>query len=142
MGQQQLLLLVLATVVVGLATVAGIKAFDKGQKQVSQDARRQVAANILSDVKAHLNKPPELGGFEWPGPKMAPQATVKLLKEMGYEAEVRDGDAVVPIEGSGGWCELSIGGTDADVYCWPASGNWSQRVHGMFNRYENGEIIL
>jgi hypothetical protein len=62
MGQQQLLLLVLATVIVGLATVAGIQAFDEGQAQASQDALVQRATDLASDIKAAESKPAQLGG--------------------------------------------------------------------------------
>jgi len=62
MGQQQLLLLVLATVIVGLATVAGIQAFDEGQTQATQDALTQRALTIGNDIYAAVQKPSQLGG--------------------------------------------------------------------------------
>ena len=146
MGKQQLLLLVLATVIVGLATVAGIKAFDKSQKQIDRDARRQFAADILSDFKGLVNKPSELGGVEWyeGGPTYWDKAknAREALSRMGYDAKVEDGDAVVPIEGSGGWCEFYVAGATAWIRCYPPSGNYNQRVSGMLNRYGNGEIIF
>jgi hypothetical protein len=61
MGQQQLLLLVLSTVVVGLATVAGIQAFE-GQSQATQDALTQRALSIGNDIYAATQKPAQLGG--------------------------------------------------------------------------------
>ena len=154
MGQQQLLLLVLATVIVGLATVAGIQAFDKSQKQIDRDARRQVAADILSDFKGLVNKPSELGGVEWyeGGPTYWDKAKNEreALNQMGYDAKVeggdgskvKDGEAVVPIEGSGGWCEFDVEGATARIACYPPSGNRNQRVLGLLNRYDNGEIIF
>ena len=63
MGQQQLLLLVLATVIVGLATVAGIQAFEQGSKRANQDALTQTAVKIASDVQAQLQEPEPLGGY-------------------------------------------------------------------------------
>jgi len=63
MGQQQLLLLVLSTVIVGLATVAGIQAFDEGQTQANQDAISQRALTIGSDIYAASQKPSQLGGI-------------------------------------------------------------------------------
>ena len=63
MGQQQLLLLVLSTVIVGLATVTGIQAFDENQAQASQDALIQKATSIATDVKALHSKPTQLGGI-------------------------------------------------------------------------------
>jgi len=63
MGQQQLLLLVLSTVIVGLATVAGIQAFSEGQTQATQDALTQRGISIGQDISAALNKPSQLGGI-------------------------------------------------------------------------------
>jgi hypothetical protein len=64
MGQQQLLLLVLATVIVGLATVAGINAFEQNQKQATADAMTQEAMRIASDVQAIVLKPDQMGGVD------------------------------------------------------------------------------
>jgi len=62
MGQQQLLLLVLSTVIVGLATVAGIQAFSENQEQATQDALTQRGLDIATQVSATLNKPSQFGG--------------------------------------------------------------------------------
>ena len=62
MGQQQLLLLVLSTVIVGLATVAGIQAFSENQAQATQDALVQRATELGSDALAAHGKPSALGG--------------------------------------------------------------------------------
>jgi hypothetical protein len=62
MGQQQLLLLVLATVIVGLATVAGIQAFEQGQTRANQDALTQTAVKIASDIQAKAKEPSQFGG--------------------------------------------------------------------------------
>ena len=65
MGQQQLLLLVLATVIVGLATVAGIQAFDEGQTQATKDALTQRGLTVGNQITAALNKPSQLGGVDF-----------------------------------------------------------------------------
>jgi len=64
MGQQQLLLLVLSTVIVGLATVAGIQAFSEGQQQATQDALVQRATSIGSDLMGAHNTPSQMGGTD------------------------------------------------------------------------------
>ena len=64
MGQQQLLLLVLATVIVGLATVAGINAFEQNQQQATADAMTQESMRIASDIQAIVLKPDQMGGVE------------------------------------------------------------------------------
>ena len=75
MGQQQLLLLVLGIVIVGLAVVAGINAFDENQQKSSEDALTNEAFRLASDAKAWYNKPKqydgggsdgsELGSIQW-----------------------------------------------------------------------------
>lgn len=62
MGQQQLLLLVLGIVIVGLAVVAGINAFDENQQRSSQDAMVQEAFRLATDANAWYLKPTEFGG--------------------------------------------------------------------------------
>jgi hypothetical protein len=64
MGQQQLLLLVLSTVIVGLATVAGIQAFSENQKQATQDALVQRSMSIGSDIAAAARQPSQMGGIK------------------------------------------------------------------------------
>ena len=62
MGQQQLLLLVLGIVIVGLAVVAGINAFDENQQKSSEDALTNEAFRLASDAKAWYNKPTQYDG--------------------------------------------------------------------------------
>lgn len=62
MGQQQLLLLVLATVIVGIATVVGITAFDQNSAKSNADAMMNDAVRIASDIQAWAKKPQPFGG--------------------------------------------------------------------------------
>ncbi len=62
MGQQQLLLLVLGIVIVGLAVVVGIQAFSENQKKANADALVMTAMRIASDAQAWIRKPPQFGG--------------------------------------------------------------------------------
>lgn len=63
MGQQQLILLVLATVIVGLATVVGIRAFSENADKSNADAMLQDAIRIANDIQASRQKPEPLGGI-------------------------------------------------------------------------------
>ncbi|MFB6232146.1 MAG: hypothetical protein ABEL04_13430 [Salinibacter sp.] len=86
MGQQQLLLLVLATVIVGLATVAGLEAYDQGMTRANKDALTQLAVEIASDVQAHAQEPTQFGGKDVDkigGTTPASNATIKL-ESLGY----------------------------------------------------------
>ncbi|MDZ7360138.1 MAG: hypothetical protein ONB46_05350 [candidate division KSB1 bacterium] len=62
MGQQQLLLLVLAAVIVGLAVVTGINMFGQNAIQANQDAIRQDLLKIGSEAQAWYRRPAALGG--------------------------------------------------------------------------------
>ncbi len=62
MGQQQLLLLVLGIVIVGLAVVVGIQAFSENQKKANADAMVTDALRIASDCQAWELKPGQFGG--------------------------------------------------------------------------------
>ena len=62
MGQQQLLLLVLGIVIVGLAVVSGIQAFGENQKKANADALTNDVIRIASDVQVWSLKPIPFGG--------------------------------------------------------------------------------
>ncbi|NNE47466.1 MAG: hypothetical protein HKN37_12500 [Rhodothermales bacterium] len=68
MGQQQLVLLVLATTIVGLAITTGIRAFGVNSARANADAMIQDALRIAMDAQAWKQKPQLLGGQ---GPKHA-----------------------------------------------------------------------
>ena len=62
MGQQQLLLLVLGIVIVGLAVVVGIQAFGENQVKANADAMVNDGVRIASDAQAWKLKPKAFGG--------------------------------------------------------------------------------
>ena len=62
MGQQQLILLVLATVIVGVAIVVGIRAFTENSAKSNADAMTQDAVRMASDAQAWFKKPVPFGG--------------------------------------------------------------------------------
>jgi len=127
MGQQQLLLLVLSTVIVGLATVAGIQAFSENQAQASQDALVQRGTSIASDVQGLYGKPSQMGGIDAfdnsgiDGPTVA--------NRLGYDHSSGVVDA--PGAGSDGRCEILTNGNTVRVEC--ASGDATQDVRVTFN---------
>ena len=62
MGQQQLLLLVLGAITVGLAVIVGIYAFSRNQTKANADAMVNVALRIAADVQTWSLKPGMVGG--------------------------------------------------------------------------------
>ena len=62
MGQQQLLLIVLGTIIVGVAVVVGINMFTTGAVNAERDALLQDVNNVASAAAAYWRKPAALGG--------------------------------------------------------------------------------
>lgn len=88
MGQQQLLLLVLGIVIVGLAVVVGIQAFGENQKKANADALVNDAIRIASDAQAWRLKPAAFGG----GAGDADWSNLSF-EQLGYEVDA-NGDYV------------------------------------------------
>ncbi len=62
MGQQQLLLIVLGTIIVGVAVVVGINMFTTGAINAERDALLQDVNSIASTAASYWRKPASLGG--------------------------------------------------------------------------------
>jgi hypothetical protein len=62
MGQQQLLLIVLGIVVVGIAVLVGINAYSESSVKSNSDALLQEALRIASDAQVWKAKPEMMGG--------------------------------------------------------------------------------
>ncbi len=62
MGQQQLLLVILVTIIVGIATVVAINTFSSAADSANLDAVRQDVANIAASAQSYYMKPTQLGG--------------------------------------------------------------------------------
>lgn len=62
MGQQQLLLVILVTIIVGIATVVAINTFGAAADTANLDAVRQDVAILASSAQGYFMKPTMLGG--------------------------------------------------------------------------------
>ena len=62
MGQQQLLLVVLSAIIVGISIVVGINMFQSGSVQANIDAVTQDVVTIASRSQEWWRKPAQLGG--------------------------------------------------------------------------------
>lgn len=63
MGQQQLLLIVLGTVIVGLAILAGITAYNQNNIKSDLDGVVHECMRLASDLQAAAQKPVQFGGL-------------------------------------------------------------------------------
>ena len=111
MGQQQLLLLVLGVVIVGLAVVVGINAFSQNQIRSNADALVNDGLRIASDLQAYALKPEQFGGAGgWDNITSTPSA-----KDFGYGEEGTSGDPVGNVNGD---CVFSGNATnDIKITC-------------------------
>ncbi len=62
MGQQQLLIVILVTILVGIATVVAINVFQETQEQTNKEAVILDMTTAVADARAYFNKPTMLGG--------------------------------------------------------------------------------
>lgn len=62
MGQQQLLLVILVTIIVGIATVVAINTFGSAADNANIDAVRNDMATVASSAQAYYMKPTMLAG--------------------------------------------------------------------------------
>ena len=62
MGQQQLLLVILVTIIVGIATVVAINTFSNAADSANLDAVRNDLAQIAASAQGYYLKPEMLGG--------------------------------------------------------------------------------
>ena len=62
MGQQQLLIVVLVTIIVGVATVIAVDTMQNARDNANKSAIRQDILSILTDARRYYQKPKVLGG--------------------------------------------------------------------------------
>lgn len=62
MGQQQLLLIVLGVITVGIAVIVGINLFNESSRQNNRDAMIIDLQNLAMMAQAHYKKPVQLNG--------------------------------------------------------------------------------
>jgi hypothetical protein len=88
MGQAQLLLIVLGVVLVGIAIIAGIQAYDQNNRKSSVDALTHDAMRIASDLQVWAQKPAQFGGPDEYGDLDGTNETTELgaPEAFGYDA--------------------------------------------------------
>ena len=109
MGQQQLLLLVLGIVIVGLAVVVGIQAFGENQAKANADALVNDGVRIASDAQAWALKPQAFGG----GANNADNGLALFenltLAQLGYDDPYSNLNGVWDVSGTPGATFVVVG---------------------------------
>ena len=120
MGQQQLLLLVLGIVIVGIAVVAGIQAFSEGKAKATSDAAVSDAMRIITDLQAWYLKPTTFGGG---GETKANWANIKYSSIGLDPAKDADPTTTTKYETVNGCFELAGAAGKATVTIYTRSGS-------------------
>lgn len=87
MGQQQLLLVILVTIIVGIATVVAINTFGAAADSANLDAVRQDMATIAASAQGYYMKPEMLGG----GGRNFSGMT---FRDIAFSGEIQSGDVI------------------------------------------------
>ncbi len=107
MGQQQLLLLILAAVIVGVAIIMGINMFSENAAQANQDAVMQDCLTLASRAQSWFRRPTAMGGGgnSYLGLNGAPGLVALNFdspNENGaYTLAVSGGNQILTIQGTG-----------------------------------------
>jgi len=107
MGQQQLLLLVLASIIVGVGVLLGVNMFQENSAQANFDAVRQDCLTFAANAQAWYRRPTMMGGggqdyttFSWGDINRAPDAG-PFINENGSYAISGNAVTTVTITGTG-----------------------------------------
>ncbi|MEX0724604.1 MAG: hypothetical protein WD053_12025 [Gracilimonas sp.] len=111
MGQQQLLLVILVTIIVGIATVVAINTFGSAADSANIDAVRQDIATFAASAQGYFMKPEMLGGgggtwdgltfnkVAFPADETADGGETALNSNGVYLLNITAGDSVFTIAG-------------------------------------------
>lgn len=109
MGQQQLLLLVLSAVIVGLAIVVGINVFTDSAVKANEDAVRQDIIQISNRLQQYYRTPEALGGG---GFSFSSSLT---FPDIGYKYNMDGSEAGTTYENANGTYTISVDGSTVTI---------------------------
>ncbi|MFC2133434.1 hypothetical protein ACFLTH_02350 [Bacteroidota bacterium] len=95
MGQQQLLLIVLGIIIVGIAVVVGINLFTASASEENRDAVVLDMTNIAMTAQKYLRTPRELGGGGRSYRGFRDSDDIDTTLNGTYTVRVRDQDATI-----------------------------------------------
>ncbi|MFB6272769.1 MAG: hypothetical protein ABEL51_07750 [Salinibacter sp.] len=140
MGQQQLLLLVLSTVIVGLATVAGIQAFDENRAQAASDALTQKAAQLAADIKGLDEKPQATGGLPDDFTKVSNSNKKKTVAAL---IGISDNSTGVSVPAADGSCTVNkVKSSKIEIKCTGTVDGSSTSFYGVYRRDSDPQVVV
>ena len=114
MGQQQLLLVILVTIIVGIDTVVAIKTFSSATGATNLVDVRQDVGNIAASAQIYFMKPEILGGGEQDFSKMS-------FRNITFASDTINGDAYIAGNQNGTYRLLNLTETSVDIEAYPSS---------------------
>ncbi|MFZ1292464.1 MAG: hypothetical protein WAR79_20405 [Melioribacteraceae bacterium] len=95
MGQQQLLLIVLGVIIVGIAVVVGINVFTASSKNANRDAVIADLTTLAAMAQQYYRKPTAMGGggnsfVNWDVPSSLVR-TANMSEDVTIDAQTQDG---------------------------------------------------
>jgi len=114
MGQQQLLLVILVTIIVGIATVVAIKTFSSATGATNLVDVRQDVGNIAASAQIYFMKPEILGGGEQDFSKMS-------FRNITFASDTINDDAYIAGNQNGTYRLLNLTETSVDIEAYPSS---------------------
>ena len=114
MGQQQLLLVILVTIIVGIATVVAINTFSASAESANLDAVRQDMASIASSAQSYFLKPTLLGGG-------GQNFTNITFRDITFAADSISADGLVALNANGVYAIIGTDPADIALRAHPAS---------------------
>lgn len=121
MGQQQLLLVILVTIIVGIATVVAINTFASSAESANLDAVRQDIASIAASAQGYFLKSEMLGGG-------GQDFTGITFNTMAFAADSVNSDGSRAINSNGIYVISGANQTQFTLTAHPAS-----RINGAIN---------
>lgn len=110
MGQQQLLLIILVTIIVGIATVVAINVFGSAFEQSNVDAVRQDLMSAAVQAQSIWFKPAMMGGADRNFQDQSVISQSDILKALNIPGEFDDEDAPTEVVNENGTYSVSISG--------------------------------
>lgn len=114
MGQQQLLLVILVTIIVGIATVVAINTFSSSADSANLDAVRNDVAAIAAAAQGYYLKPTMLGGG-------GNTFTGVTFNTIAFAGDSTSSDFLTATNSNGKYVISSVGATSFVVTSHPAS---------------------
>lgn len=118
MGQQQLLLVILVTIIVGIATVVAINTFGSAADSANLDAVRQDVASIAASAQGFYMKPTMLGGG---GNSFAPGGNSITFEDIAFAANGISSDGLTAQNENGFYVISGASNTEFTVTAHPSS---------------------